>query len=116
MYPANWPLVAVLFRMQESKHLLFVHVVPFKVITCFTLLQFLYLLSCFAWTWIPIGGVMFPILIMLLVPARQYILPRFFESEHLQQLDAAADYQDAKALPLNFPLKVLLETRSPNFH
>jgi len=95
------------FRMEETKHLKFVQAVPFKVITYFTLLQLLYLLSCFACTWIPIGGVMFPILIMLLVPARQYLLPRFFKSEHLQQLDAADyDHHEANGIPLNSPMKV----------
>lgn len=48
---------------------------------------------------------MFPILIMALVPARQYILPRFFKSEDLQQLDAA-DYEEAAALPFNLAVTV----------
>ncbi|KAG0577310.1 hypothetical protein KC19_5G147000 [Ceratodon purpureus] len=88
------------YKALESNHLMFLHKVPFKVIAYFTMFQLFYMLSCFAWTWIPIGGVMFPILIMALVPARQYILPRFFKSEYLQQLDAA-DYEEALALPLN---------------
>ncbi|KAK1387417.1 Boron transporter 2-like [Heracleum sosnowskyi] len=37
---------------------------------------------------------------MLLVPIRQYILPKFFKKEHLQDLDAA-EYEEASALPYN---------------
>jgi hypothetical protein len=48
---------------------------------------------------------MFPILIMALVPARQYILPSFFKSEYLQQLDAA-EYEEAIALPFNSAVAV----------
>lgn len=81
--------------------------VPFKVIVCFTLFQLVYMLSCFGITWIPIGGVLFPVLIMLLVPARQYLLPRFFKKEHLQELDAA-EYEEATALPLILAVKVSL--------
>ena len=102
----------LVFRVLESKHLMFVHAVPFKVVAYFTLFQLVYLVSCFAWTWIPIGGVMFPILIMLLVPARQYVLPRFFQTEHLQHLDAT-DYQQAPSLPLNLALKVCSSHRLP---
>lgn len=55
---------------------------------------------CFGLTWIPIAGVMFPLLIMLLVPVRQYFLPKFFKGAHLQDLDAA-EYEEAPALPFN---------------
>nr|ACN41097.1 unknown [Picea sitchensis] len=50
----------------------------------------------------PIAGVLFPLLIMLLVPARQYILPKFFKGAHLQELDAT-DYEEAPAMPCNIP-------------
>ena len=93
------------FRTLEKNHLLVLHMVPFEVIAYFTVFQLLYMLSCFAWTWIPIGGVLFPILIMSLVPARQYILPHLFKSEYLQLLDAA-DYEEATALPFNLAVKV----------
>lgn len=43
---------------------------------------------------------MFPLMIMLLIPARQYLLPKFFKGIHLQDLDAAA-YEEAPALPFN---------------
>lgn len=88
------------YKTLETNHLMFLHKVPFQAIVYFTVFQLVYMLSCFAWTWIPIGGVMFPILIMALVPARQYILPSFFKSEYLQQLDAA-EYEEAIALPFN---------------
>ena len=41
-----------------------------------------------------IVGVIFPVLIMALVPIRQYILPRFFSQKNLQELDAA-EYEEA---------------------
>ncbi|KAJ6902701.1 hypothetical protein NC651_020244 [Populus alba x Populus x berolinensis] len=62
--------------------------------------QFSRLLICssvFGITWIPIAGVLFPLMIMLLVPVRQYILPKFFKAVHLQDLDAA-EYEEIPAL------------------
>ena len=74
--------------------------VPFKTIAIFTLFQTAYLLLCFGVTWVPIAGVLFPLMIMLLVPVRQYILPKFFKAAHLQDLDAA-DYEEAPPLTFN---------------
>lgn len=74
--------------------------VPFKTIAIFTIFQTSYLLLCFGVTWVPIAGVLFPLMIMLLVPVRQYILPKFFKAAHLQDLDAA-DYEEAPALSFN---------------
>jgi len=74
--------------------------VPFKIVAVFTLFQTVYLLVCFGITWVPIAGVLFPLMIMLLVPVRQYILPKFFKEMHLQELDAA-EYEEVPALPLN---------------
>jgi len=71
----------------------------------FTIFQTTYLLTCFGLTWIPIAGVMFPLLIMFLIPVRQYILPRFFKSAHLQDLDAA-EYEEALALPFHLAVPV----------
>lgn len=76
--------------------------VPFKTIAMFTIFQTVYLLLCFGITWVPIAGVLFPLFIMLLVPVRQYILPKFFKGVHLQDLDAA-DYEEAPAVPFNIP-------------
>ncbi|KAI5075445.1 hypothetical protein GOP47_0009521 [Adiantum capillus-veneris] len=85
------------YKVLEGAHASFIETVPFKTIVVFTLLQFFYLISCFSITWIPIAGVLFPLLIMLLVPVRQYVLPKFFKGQHLQELDAA-QYEEAPAL------------------
>ena len=74
--------------------------VPFKTIAVFTIFQTAYLFVCFGITWIPIAGVLFPLMIMLLVPVRQYILPKFFEGAYLQDLDAA-EYEESPAVPFN---------------
>ncbi|KAI4343749.1 hypothetical protein L6164_011059 [Bauhinia variegata] len=78
------------YKVLEKCHATFLETVPFKTIAIFTLFQTAYLLVCFGITWIPIAGVLFPLLIMLLVPVRQYILPKFFKGIHLQDLDTAA--------------------------
>ncbi|KAM2257099.1 hypothetical protein ACFXTI_047384 [Malus domestica] len=88
------------FKVLEDNHATFVETVPFKSIAMFTVFQTLYLLACFGLTWVPIAGVMFPMMIMLLVPVRQYILPKFFKGAHLQDLDAA-EYEEAPALTYN---------------
>lgn len=71
--------------------------VPFKTIVVFTLFQAVYLLVCFGITWIPIAGVLFPLLIMLLVPVRQYALPKLFKGAHLTDLDGA-EYEEYPAV------------------
>jgi boron transporter len=64
----------------------------------FTLFQTTYLLVCFGITWIPIAGVLFPLMIMLLVPVRLYILPKLFKGAHLTDLDAA-EFEESPAIP-----------------
>lgn len=86
--------------MLEEQHATFVETVPFKTITLFTLLQAVYLLVCFGITWIPIAGVLFPLMIMLLVPVRQYVLPKLFKEVHLSDLDAA-EYEESPPLACN---------------
>ncbi|XP_024022407.1 probable boron transporter 2 [Morus notabilis] len=88
------------YKVLKKYHATFVETVPFKAIACFTLFQTVYLLVCFGLTWIPIAGVLFPLLIMLLVPVRQYFLPKFFKGAHLQDLDAA-EYEEAPAIAFN---------------
>ncbi|KAK8509767.1 hypothetical protein V6N12_001842 [Hibiscus sabdariffa] len=88
------------FKVLEDQHATFVETVPFKTIAIFTIFQTVYLLICFGLTWIPIAGVMFPLMIMLLVPVRQYFLPKFFKGAHLYDLDAA-EYEEAPAMPFN---------------
>ncbi|KAK4375657.1 hypothetical protein RND71_006334 [Anisodus tanguticus] len=107
--PGNqfWERILLLFtapgrryKVLEDNHATFVETVPFKTIAWFTLFQTVYLLLCFGITWIPIAGVLFPLLIMLLVPVRQYLLPKFFKGAHLQDLDAA-EYEEAPAITYN---------------
>ncbi|XVE77511.1 hypothetical protein DITRI_Ditri13aG0068800 [Diplodiscus trichospermus] len=107
--PGNqfWERILLLFtapsrryKVLEQQHATFVETVPFKTIAIFTIFQTAYLLVCFGLTWIPIAGVMFPLMIMLLVPVRQYILPKFFKGAHLYDLDAA-EFEEAPALPFN---------------
>ena len=86
--------------MLEEYHTTFVETVPFKTIAMFTLFQTTYLLVCFGITWIPIAGVLFPLMIMLLVPVRQYILPKLFKGAHLTDLDAA-EYEESPAIPFS---------------
>ncbi|KAK4482131.1 hypothetical protein RD792_009271 [Penstemon davidsonii] len=109
--PGNqfWERILLLFtaptrryKVLEEYHATFVETVPFKTIAMFTIFQTIYLLLCFGITWVPIAGVLFPLLIMLLVPVRQYILPKFFKGVHLQDLDAA-DYEEAPAVPFIIP-------------
>eukprot|EP01018_Ginkgo_biloba_P009621 Gb_40707 [translate_table: standard] len=90
-------------RVLQDYHATFIETVPFKAIAIFTIFQTIYLLACFGITWIPIAGVLFPLLIMLLVPVRQYVLPKFFKGVHLQELDAA-EYEEAPALPYNIAM------------
>ncbi|KAK4795211.1 hypothetical protein SAY86_013205 [Trapa natans] len=104
--PGNqfWERILLLFtapsrryKVLEKYHATFIEMVPFKTIASFTVFQIGYLLMCFGITWTPIAGVLFPLLIMLLVPVRQYILSRFFKWAHLQDLDAA-EYEEAPAV------------------
>lgn len=107
--PGNqfWERILLLFtapskryKVLEEYHATFVETVPFKTIVAFTLFQTVYLLLCFGITWIPLAGVLFPLLIMLLVPVRQYMLPKFFKGVHLQDLDAA-EYEESPAIAFN---------------
>ncbi|KAL6500223.1 putative boron transporter 2 [Orobanche hederae] len=109
--PGNqfWERILLLFtapsrryKVLEDYHATFVETVPFKTIALFTIFQTTYLLLCFGITWVPIAGVLFPLLIMLLVPVRQYALPKFFKGAHLQDLDAA-EYEEAPAVPFYIP-------------
>lgn len=114
--PGNqfWERILLLFTapsrrymVLEEYHATFVETVPFKTIAFFTLFQTVYLLLCFGITWIPIAGVLFPLLIMLLIPVRQYLLPKFFKAAHLQDLDAA-EYEEAPAITYNISFDVTL--------
>lgn len=118
--PGNqfWERILLLFtapsrryKILEDYHATFVETVPFKTIAFFTIFQTAYLLICFGMTWIPLAGVLFPLMIMLLVPVRQYILPKFFKGAHLQDLDAA-EYEEASALPFNLAMDAEMGSRA----
>ncbi|PSS06074.1 Boron transporter like [Actinidia chinensis var. chinensis] len=118
--PGNqfWERILLLFtapsrryKVLEEYHATFVETVPFKAIAMFTIFQTAYLLVCFGITWVPIAGVLFPMMIMLLVPVRQYLLPKFFKGAHLQDLDAA-EYEEAPALPFNLATETELGARA----
>ena len=68
--------------------------VPHAPLRAFTLLQVACLVALYAWTWIPLGGVFFPVLLMGLVPVRAAVLPRWFSAAALRDLDAA-DFEEA---------------------
>eukprot|EP01018_Ginkgo_biloba_P022533 Gb_14917 [translate_table: standard] len=86
------------YKILEDVHASFVETVPFKTIAMFTIIQFLYLLACFGVTWIPIAGILFPIPFFLLIPIRQYFLPKIFEAKYMSELDAA-EYEESAAFP-----------------
>jgi hypothetical protein len=118
--PGNqcWERILLLFtspsrryKVLEDTHATFVETVPFKAIATFTIFQTAYLLVCFGLTWVPIAGVMFPLMIMLLVPARQYLLPMFFKGAHLHDLDAA-EFEEAPPLPYNLATETELGSRA----
>mmetsp|Transcript_10814 Transcript_10814/g.39655 ORF Transcript_10814/g.39655 Transcript_10814/m.39655 type:complete len:205 (+) Transcript_10814:955-1569(+) len=69
----------------------FVDTVPMSTIRNFTIMQIAALGVCYGITWAGIGGISFPIFIMLLVPFRYFVLGRFFEPEHLRDLDPLED-------------------------
>uniref|UniRef100_A0ACD5Y9B9 Uncharacterized protein n=1 Tax=Avena sativa TaxID=4498 RepID=A0ACD5Y9B9_AVESA len=111
--PGNqfWERILLLFtapsrryKVLEEYHTTFVETVPFKTMAMFTLFQTIYLLVCFGITWIPIAGVLFPLMIMLLIPVRQYILPKLFKGAHLSDLDAA-EYEESPAIPFNLAVQ-----------
>ena len=103
-----------LFRLLKEQHATFIETVPFKTIALFTIFQTVYLLLCFGITWIPIAGVLFPLFIMLLVPVRQYVLPKIFKAAHLQDLDAA-EYEEAPAVSYKMSFEVSSANPSNKF-
>ncbi|KAL2610878.1 hypothetical protein R1flu_022570 [Riccia fluitans] len=86
------------YRILQSEHASFLETVPFRVTVSFTLFQLLMLFVCFGLTFIPVAGVMFPVVILALIPIRQCLLPKIFSPEHLCQLDAA-EYEEAPPRP-----------------
>lgn len=62
------------------------------------MLQVVYFLICFGVTWIPIAGVLFPLLFFILIAIREHVLPKFFPPEYLKELDAA-EYEEIAGVP-----------------
>ncbi|EKX37691.1 hypothetical protein GUITHDRAFT_41323, partial [Guillardia theta CCMP2712] len=75
------------FRLRSGHHPSFLDKVPMKTIQKFTLMQLVFLLICYGITWAGIAGISFPLFIMIIVPARQKLFPKFFRDEDLQHLD-----------------------------
>ncbi|KAK3160501.1 hypothetical protein QOZ80_1BG0060300 [Eleusine coracana subsp. coracana] len=86
------------YKVLEGPHASFVESVPPKIVSAFTIFQFVYLLICFGITWIPIEGILFPVPFFLMIPIRQYVLPKFFDPNHLRELDAA-EYEEMEGVP-----------------
>ncbi|XP_020583709.1 probable boron transporter 7 isoform X2 [Phalaenopsis equestris] len=86
------------YKVLEGIHASFVESVPFRVIAAFTIFQLVFLLICFGVTWIPIGGILFPLPFYLLISIREHLLPKFFHSQHLWELDAA-EYEEIAGVP-----------------
>ncbi|KAH1203495.1 putative boron transporter 6 [Glycine max] len=105
--PGNqfWERISLLFippsrryKILEGYHASFVESVPFKTIAVFTILQFVYFLICFGVTWIPVGGILFPLPFFLLITIREHLLPKIFKPNHLQELDASG-YEEIVGAP-----------------
>lgn len=84
-------------RLLEGAHASFMESVPIKKISAFTIFQLVYLLIVWGMTWIPVAGILFPLLFFFLIVIRQYILPKFFDPRHLWELDAA-EYEELEGV------------------
>eukprot|EP00892_Ulva_mutabilis_P000726 jgi/Ulvmu1/10654/UM066_0035.1 len=84
--------------MLQKEHPVYLETVTFRNVVRFTLLQLVYMLAVWGVTWAGAVGIAFPFLIVLLIPARQYVMPKFFDKWTLSQLDAA-DYEEAPPAP-----------------
>ncbi|KAK3137369.1 hypothetical protein QOZ80_5BG0451400 [Eleusine coracana subsp. coracana] len=100
--PGNqfWERIQLLFitpqrryKVLEGSHASFMESVPFNKISAFTLFQLIYLLIVFGMTWIPVAGILFPLLFFFLIVIRQHFIPKYFDSCHLRELDAA-EYEE----------------------
>ncbi|XP_076893811.1 putative boron transporter 7 [Bidens hawaiensis] len=109
--PVNqfWERVMLLFvspgqryKFVEEVHTYFVETVPYRTIVIFTIFQVVYFIACFGVTWIPIGGILFPLMFFILIIIRQYIMPKMIFPRHLNELDAAEfdEFEDGPSQPL----------------
>ncbi|XP_051180318.1 boron transporter 4 isoform X1 [Lolium perenne] len=104
--PGNqfWERIQLLFvapqrryKVLEGAHASFLESVPFNKISAFTLFQLIYLLMVWGVTWIPVVGILFPLLFFFLVIIRQHLLPKFFDTRHLWELDAS-EYEECEGV------------------
>jgi hypothetical protein len=113
----------MLGRILQGSHASFVESVPFKTIAGFTALQLAYFLFCFGVTWIPVGGILFPLPFFLLIVLREHLLPKLFDPDHLQELDAS-EYEEIVGGPrlvriiltIHFLLRVYCREKRPNIY
>ncbi|KAM3401310.1 hypothetical protein ACQJBY_005829 [Aegilops geniculata] len=89
--------VLILDRVLEGAHASFLESVPFNQILAFTLFQLIYLLIVLGMTWIPVAGILFPLLFFFLVIIREHLLPKFFDTRHLWELDAS-EYEECEGV------------------
>jgi boron transporter len=75
------------YLIYQHGHAPYIETVPFKSIVWFTLLQMALLGAVYGLTWAGIAGILFPIPIMLLVPFRQWAMPKMFKPLYLEELD-----------------------------
>ncbi|RYR44525.1 hypothetical protein Ahy_A08g040848 isoform B [Arachis hypogaea] len=118
--PGNqfWERILLLFiaprrrsRILEGSHASFVETVPFKTIAAFTGFQLAYFAVCYGMTWIPIGGILFPLPFFLLILVREHLLPRLFKPRDLQELDAS-EYEEILGAPRG-SLSMSLQDKEP---
>ncbi|KAJ8755754.1 hypothetical protein K2173_024298 [Erythroxylum novogranatense] len=86
------------YKVLEGAHASFMESVPFRYIVIFTVFQLVYFLVCFGLTWIPIAGILFPLLFFLLISIRQYLLPKLILPHHLHELDDS-EYEEITDAP-----------------
>lgn len=90
-------LLIILDRVLEGAHASFLESVPFNRISAFTMFQLIYLLLVWGMTWIPVAGILFPLLFFFLVVIRQHLLPKLFDPHHLWELDAS-EYEECEGV------------------
>ncbi|CAM0957508.1 unnamed protein product [Alopecurus aequalis] len=104
--PGNqfWERIQLLFvapqrryKVLEGAHASFLESVPFDKISAFTLFQLIYLLVVWGTTWIPLVGILFPLLFFFLVIIREHLVPKFFDARHLWELDAS-EYEECEGV------------------
>ncbi|XP_010526199.1 PREDICTED: probable boron transporter 7 [Tarenaya hassleriana] len=95
------------FKVLEGLHASFLEIVPSKSIVAFTLFI---PLVCYGVTWIPVGGILFPLPFFFLIAVRQYILPKLFDPTHLQVLDSS-EYEEIIGVPQRNPSFTYREPR-----